>query len=146
MDLYVHHVLAHMMYIQCISPPPLPPPPPSPPLPPPPPPPLPPPLLPRRRQGHGFAVQHAVASCGTPPDPQSLCPRGYSHPPCQVSSLLPSVLSLFTFFVSGMNAHTHTHTHTHRVVNFHQQNKMSYANLALVFGPTLIRPKPDRIT
>ena len=32
-----------------------------------------------------------------------------------------------------------------RVVREQQFNKMSYNNLALVFGPTLIRPKPEQI-
>ena len=33
----------------------------------------------------------------------------------------------------------------HRVVNEQRYNKMTYNNLALVFGPTLMRPKPDQI-
>ncbi len=32
-----------------------------------------------------------------------------------------------------------------RVVQDRHYNKMSFNNLSLVFGPTLIRPKPDQI-
>ena len=45
-----------------------------------------------------------------------------------------------------MHTHTHAHTHTHtRVVEYGHVNKMQATNLAIVFGPTIMRPEQDTI-
>ena len=41
--------------------------------------------------------------------------------------------------------HTHTHTHMHRVVEYGHVNKMQATNLAIVFGPTLMRSEHDSL-
>ena len=65
------------------------------------------------------------------------------HVPCKYNNLYPIHVHEGTNTV--INYKTPISIIPLRVVREQQYNKMSYHNLALVFGPTLVRPKPDQI-